>query len=185
MWKNFFPEVTKHQQPHTREKPYECKECEKTFQKSNLIEHQRTHTGEKPRECNKWEIFLLQVSPNYTSENSEEKSYKCSECEKSFCTKSHLTVHQRTHTGKNTFECNECGKTFYVKSNLIIHQRTHTREKPYECKRCRNSFCVKSALTVHRRTHTGRSLMNVTNVRSPSERSQLSLSIRQEPGKPR
>lgn len=54
--------------------------------------------------------------------------------------KSYLTVHQRTHTGKNPFKCNECGKRFYVKSNLINHQRIHTGEKPYECKRCGKSF---------------------------------------------
>lgn len=68
--------------------------------------------------------------------------------------KSHLTIHQRTHTEKNPFECSKCGKSFYVKSNLINHQRTHTGQKPYECKRCGKFFCMKSTLAKRQVIHT-------------------------------
>lgn len=61
--------------------------------------------------------------------------------------KSPLTVHQRTHRGRNPFECTECEKTMW--NHLINHQRTHTGEKW-----CGKSFCRKSTLTVHQHTHT-------------------------------
>lgn len=84
-----------------------------------------------------------------------EEPYVCKTCGKRFRQISALKVHLNIHTGTVPYSCRTCGKGFTRSSNLLVHLRTHTGEKPYSCETCGKGFTHKSNLLVHLRTHTG------------------------------
>ncbi len=68
------------------------------------------------------------------------KEFICTECNKAYFTKQHLTRHQTTHKndGEGFPECYFCHKKLSQSCNLVEHLRIHTQEKPFICK---ENFC--------------------------------------------
>ncbi|EHB03704.1 Zinc finger protein 426, partial [Heterocephalus glaber] len=160
---------------------YDCDQRGKDF----LTVQQETSTREKLSAFNRsGEIFCM--SPNvyqrqlFTS--TQEKSFECSDCGKSFVNQSHLQAHWEIHSGdklcewkeyggfinsaslpvlietlnaRKPYKCKECGKGYRYPAYLNIHMRTHTGEKPYECKECGKAFNYSNSFQIHGRTHTG------------------------------
>lgn len=53
------------------------------------------------------------------------KSYKCSDCGKSWRSRAKLEVHRRVHTGERPFFCEYCGRTFTQKGHMRSHVLGH------------------------------------------------------------
>ncbi|XP_044216150.1 zinc finger protein Xfin-like [Thunnus albacares] len=84
-------------------------------------------------------------------EESKEKPYSCSVCEKRFSNCSHLAAHIRTHTGERPYRCEICRKTFITTSALNRHQTIHTEGKHFVCNYCGKSFKWMESLGRHMR----------------------------------
>lgn len=80
--------------------------------------------------------------------------YKCDVCGSEFVHRTHLKIHQRTHTGEKPYKCNYCGRCFAQKGNLHVHMKIHTGEKDFICEYCQRGFITNAQLFVHMRTHT-------------------------------
>uniref|UniRef100_A0A3Q3GXP6 C2H2-type domain-containing protein n=1 Tax=Labrus bergylta TaxID=56723 RepID=A0A3Q3GXP6_9LABR len=123
-----------------------CPTCGKGFWYiSPFVKHIETH---KKSESVRALVRNLQ--------SSNDKSFCCRVCGKTFSTAGGLKVHSKIHAGIKDFKCQYCGITFVQKGNLISHLRTHSGERPFQCDLCGKAFGQKQNLTVHKkRRHPG------------------------------
>ncbi|XP_030200086.1 zinc finger protein 664 [Gadus morhua] len=105
-------------------------------------------------DCDKTFISLTHLTVHLAS-HSKGRKFKCGTCGKSFHQSSHLVAHKMIHSGDRPFKCPVCGKSFGRASHLKTHQRLHTGEKPYSCSYCSKAFSQKAGLMAHVRLHTG------------------------------
>ncbi|KAM3913561.1 uncharacterized protein RB166_018825 isoform 3-T3 [Leptodactylus fuscus] len=146
----------KHPKTNTGDKPLSGR-GERNKMEQNLPMRQRSHKVEKSfscSECEKSFRYEKQLVEHHQGTHIGVKPFSCAECGKSFNCKSAIMAHHITHTGK-TFSCPECEKSFTHKSYLVKHQRTHIGAKPYKCSECGKCYPRKEILVIHHRTHTG------------------------------
>lgn len=143
---------------HSEEDRCECPlPGENIQQKSFFDTHQRIRTGKKSYKCTDCGKSFYPRSKllRHQTIHTGESPYECFECGKSFTYRGALMVHQIIHTGEKPFECPQCGKCFNQSSNLLRHQKIHTGEKVHGCPKCGKNFYRKDKLIQHQRIHTG------------------------------
>jgi uncharacterized Zn-finger protein len=90
--------------------------------------------------------------------STEQETFECRECEKTFKKKYRLRQHQLTHSSSSyTLKCPEpgCKSLFNKKYNLERHKLIHTGEKPFKCPLCDENFRVEHHLIPHINSHKG------------------------------
>ena len=127
-----------------------------TGQTGNLRGHMLIHSEEKPYKCQQCDkCFRHKTSvARHQSVHTSLKPYKCQQCDKRFSQKNSLTRHQSTHTGLKPYKCQLCDKCFTRKGSLARHQSIHGGVRPYECGQCDKCFVQKSDLTRHQSIHS-------------------------------
>ena len=120
---------------------------------------------------------FIEVSTQHIQ--TEEKSFQCKQCKKSFGHPGHLKLvhaverpcvckhgdmafselgHLKRHqsvSAEKPFSCTQCDKAFSELGPLKRHQRVHTGGKPYSCTQCDKAFSQLCNLKTHQSVHTG------------------------------
>jgi len=138
---------------HKTNDAFKCPSCLRS--NNGRRPHRRYHPDPHScPDCDKTFISLTHLTVHLAS-HSKERKFKCGTCGKSFHQAAHLVAHKVTHSGERPFKCPVCGKSFSRASHLKTHQRLHTGEKPYTCSYCNKAFAQKAGLMAHVRLHTG------------------------------
>ncbi|XP_059059165.1 oocyte zinc finger protein XlCOF6.1-like isoform X2 [Achroia grisella] len=143
---------------NSKELRHKCVSCDRGFiSQSALDVHMVTHTKDRPFGCGMCEksfrtkITMLQ---HRRQVHEKEKSHLCQFCSKSFFKKYHLQIHLRSHTKEKPYECPECGKCFSSTSILKNHRLIHTDVKLFACTHCDMTFLRSGYLRAHMVSHT-------------------------------
>ncbi|XP_032998178.1 zinc finger protein with KRAB and SCAN domains 8-like isoform X2 [Lacerta agilis] len=158
----------------TEETPYKCWQCGRSFSSSSdLLIHERSHVGEKLYKCShcgKRETIQTGQTAHKCSQcgknfdwipqvrpRGREERYSCTECEKSYTSKSFLLKHQQLHRGEKPYKCCFCPEAYTNWWELKAHRQTHrgdTPHKPYKCSHCGMIFLWNSQLLSREGSHT-------------------------------
>ncbi|XP_019756568.1 zinc finger protein 41 isoform X2 [Dendroctonus ponderosae] len=149
--------LLKHSWEHSKDKPFGCTRCSKTFHnRARLKRHMLSHRN-KVVTCDVCgEDFadgrsLMNHRHSHTSISG--RQFPCKECGKTFGSRSSQQIHIRIHTGERPYGCRFCWKAFADGGTLRKHERIHTGEKPYACAVCPRAFNQRVVLREHIRSH--------------------------------
>lgn len=93
-------------------------------------------------------------------DDSQEKNFSCTICEKSFTSIVNLQQHVKEHqklinekSRKKCYKCHLCGQQFDTAIKVKHHLKLHTEIREHKCFICHKSFSQREKLKVHLKSH--------------------------------
>ncbi|XP_035713321.1 gastrula zinc finger protein XlCGF8.2DB [Folsomia candida] len=156
--------LSRHLVVHTKEKvSWRCAACRKTFSSNQTLRNHRfTHLSEdekvalvkqgRSRVC----LFCQKIFPDnrtyhaHLVSHTEEKPFRCVECDQTFGQKHHLARHEKNvHRKLKDFACPECAKKFGRRSHMVRHLSSVHAQIRHPCPLCGETFSRKDHLGGH------------------------------------
>ncbi|XP_044737612.1 zinc finger protein 260-like isoform X3 [Chrysoperla carnea] len=106
-----------------------CDHCGLRLRSNQLKKHLLTHTKERPYACDKCDKTYrtnFQLKEHVSRVHLNERNFVCTFCSQAFFDKKILLKHVMRHTGEKPFKCQMCEKRFIQKVALDVHMKTHT-----------------------------------------------------------
>ncbi|KAM5153050.1 zinc finger protein 646 [Mantella aurantiaca] len=180
-------ELVCHIRVHTGVGPFHCPICNREFSSKLMLKrHQRTHKKSNsfrssspavPSDEETNASDPCKVEPTQVSLPTQERKYKCNQCDRTYRHASSLFNHKKTHrTGVykcpdclkeffnlmaynnhlriHKYPCKDCGKAFRIAGHLAAHRKIHEQEGAFDCSVCDQSFFSQSSLEHHQLTHS-------------------------------
>ena len=99
----------------------ECCHCHKVLgNKSKLLTHHRSHTKENPYSCRMCGKSFAELSTLRKHEATHgERNFRCNLCQKAFVRKDYLAKHSLTH--RQTYKCSECSFVSHNRLDIERH----------------------------------------------------------------
>ena len=99
--------------------------------------------------CFKMFTSKTNVRRHILTEHENTLRFKCSECDRTFASKTALNFHKDTHYPHNEFECKKCEVTFPNLTDFRSHLKEHNEPKKEKCPKCDKVLVGKSNLSRH------------------------------------
>ena len=118
-----------HRDYHLRNR--ECCRCHKVLgNKSKLLTHHRSHTKELPYNCSLCSKSFAELSTLRKHEATHgERNFRCDICSKAFVRKDYLSKHSLTH--RQTFKCSQCSFVCHNRTDIQRHLSQHHWKKNF------------------------------------------------------
>ncbi|XP_055542373.1 oocyte zinc finger protein XlCOF6-like [Wyeomyia smithii] len=114
---------------HSDVRLFKCTLCPKSFSSKNVfLSHRLTHTKEKPFQCRYCEKRYRKTSDRTLHENQIHlgiRPFQCHFCSAAFIRDRERRLHERTHTKAKLYTCEDCGEGYDKFAEFKQHRQQH------------------------------------------------------------